>query len=485
MDVDFDLMLQNLNATATDDRKFGLNKFLEAMKTVYQFDIDETNSSSIRILFSNSIKVSELFAAIGRLLRDPDWRIRKDTFEILISIITKDILKDRLDFYISGIMKHLIKCLSDSIMTVRKSATQCLHEYLNKSSDFEQCMRDFVEYGLSGSIDITQRQDNNQALQVVLTPNFAGHDFTELIAGVVNQLNIVGSDDRKIESIVLSVLRSLRKLVGDERFVGYRINLPASVSSLYAARCASSVESVSSVSIAQNTEQSIATSPFSSATTATPTTATATTNFPSKRLPSLSAQSNEAVHFGFIPRSVMDDIGRDRKLEAIEEIHSRFQAIGEREMRAMLPQLGELLTLVRRLMEDKYLVVVTAFKLLIDVVNSVPTSAANSHLEALMQLLRVVLAQNSGGDAIIQKYTMAYAMALFQKCDTDELLTALCDGQFMMDARQATVRQTSIDIVISALLLFPSTKFDLDFLCGKVAQRLMDRKIKVRCWMVD
>lgn len=479
--ADLELMLQNLNSTATDERKFGLQKFLEALKNFYQFDTihdskPPNGSSLIRILFSNQLQLGELFAAISRLLRDPDWKIRKDSLEILIAIITKDILQDRFDQYFSTISKHLIKCVSDNIMTVRKSATQCFHEYLRRSSNFDHCLKDFIEFGLRAPMELSQRQDNNHALQVVLTANFAGHNFAELMVAVIHQLDHGdGDSDERLVAIVVSVLRSLHKLIGDERFVEYRLNLPANTAALYK-RCSSAVEpSVGHSDESIDRERFATKKSFAPLTMAT------------------AVAANESVVCGFIPRSLIDDIEHDRKLEAIEQIHNLFRwahagAVGggggDKEIRTIVPHLGELLQLIQRLMEeDNYLVMVTAFKLLIDVVHCVPATAVDAHLAELLRLLRLVMVHNAAGggaDAIIQKYTMAYAMALFQRADTGDLLARMCGGQFMMDARQAAVRQGAIDVVISALLLFPSTKFDLDFLCGKVVQRLMDRKQKVK-----
>lgn len=437
------------------------NKRVEALEQL-RSTIRRTNGG--RLPYRDPLSI---FEGLRIALTDTNWDVRHKCIQLINDLIPQ--VGDSLDACMAVILDKLIPNIGDSKITVRRSVIQTLHVYMRHTSKVQGLFRAIVQHGLEND-DPKVRSETVVFLPMLFTPNFAKENFFDIIQSLVKKLLDTSVEDNQRDQS-LTTLNKIRHLVGERDFNNYLHKLSVPLRKYY---CQLTGTELSSAADVYPSVTPINHVPFSTARSDANAISTSTSVPNTNR-----AQYVESYEFGFIPVHVMADINDQdnfkNRAKGVEELRSRLQDMSSADVTyTLLPHMMPFISFLNNLLDDSNFKITTVtLEILCTLVEKL-----GQNVRQYLKPLSNALAKRMGDNKIVVRQSvMKVAMKMMQSYSAKPVLSVICEN---LQHKNSRVRQETINIVIAALLKFPSYDFDLPKICHVMAPTLTDSKRQVR-----
>ena len=388
-----------------------------------------------------------LYQGLDCTLTDSNWDVRRQCILLISEYIP--LLRVDVDACMSLVLPRLITSIGDGRIVIRRGVIQTLHTYMKYTNDMPSLMRYYVTNGLEHP-DARVRKESTVSLPLLITTDFASEDFSELIVSLCKKL-VDRNEDENIQQLALVALNKLRGSTGDAKFKAYLMKLNPQLRDYY---CQLADFQLEPDVTAQVTMQ----------------------QFYNHAAPvSRSSSQHPELHYGFVPPHVMaslsDENFRNRG-HAVEQLKMSIE--GLHTVAPLMPHIGDFINMLNDLLEDNNFKIITVTLDIMGILVEKTSHEIRPHLKPVIQTLTKRMGDNKN---VIRQAITRVIIQLMQILGPKLVLLLLCDN---LSHRSPRVRTEAINIIINALLTFPSYEFDLPSLCSSMAYCLLDSKRSVR-----
>jgi len=435
-----------------------------------------------KLPFSN---LQPVFRGLGLALTDSNWDVRLKCIQVINEVIPQ--FGEGLDSCMSEVMGKLIPNIGESKITVRRAVIQTLHVYMKCTSHVPSLLRAIVHYGLEND-DPRIRRESIVALPMLFTPEFARENFFEITHSLAKKL--LDTSDDNLRDCSLTTLEKIRTLVGEREFVTYLHKLSAPLRRYYFQLTGQNeAENMPDTSAHSTPRQA----PFSKATKGNGSGSgqqqqqqQQQQQFQQQQFqqqqqnqPIFQAQYVDTYEFGIIPSHVMSQINDQEnfKLRAkgVEELRNIMYDLNEDDVQSnLMPHMISFISFLNNLLDDSNFKITTVTLEILRIL----VEKLGKNVKQFLKPLSTTLAKRMGDNKIVvRQAVMKVAMKMMQSYTAKPVLSVICEN---LQHKNSKVRQETLNIIIAAMLTFPSYAFDLPAVCRMVAPTLTDVKRQVR-----
>ncbi|XP_021373812.1 TOG array regulator of axonemal microtubules protein 1-like isoform X3 [Mizuhopecten yessoensis] len=406
-----------------------------------------------------------IFNGLSLSLADSNWDVRLKCIQLINEVIPQ--FGDDLDVCMSRILGKLIPNIGESKITVRRAVIQTLHVYMKHTNKVQGLLRAIVQHGLENT-DPRVIKETVVALPMLFTPDFKRENFYEITQSLAKKLLDNASVGDNLRDCALMTMDKIKNLVGEREFGIYIQKLSTPLKRYYCQLTGMELESdpiLSQAPTPRNSKQNA----FSK---------------PSKpdngnQLNTGRQQNVETYEFGIIPSHVMKSINDQEnfklRAQGVEELKSIVRELSSSDVTGNLhPHMMPFISFLNNLMDDSNFKITTVT---LEILNSL-VEKLGVNVKQFLRPLSNILAKRMGDNKIVvRQAVMRVATKMMQSYQAKPVLSVLCEN---LQHRNSRIRQETLNIVIAALLTFPSYDFDLPKICQVVAPILTDSKRQVR-----
>ena len=411
--------------------------------------------------------LQSIFRGLGLALTDSNWDVRLKTIQLINEVIPQ--FGDGLDSCMSEIMGKLIPNIGESKITVRRAVIQTLHVYMKCTQHVPSLLRSIVNYGLEND-DPRVRKESIVALPMLFTPEFAKENFFEVTQSLAKKLLDQSVEDN-LRDCSLMTLDKIRMLVGDREFNNYLHKLSAPLRRYYYQLTGQEQPDIGDISTRSGISNAQSKNALFSKGRVNGTTDSHHSNSV--------AQYVDTYEFGIIPSHVMDQISDQEnfKLRAkgVEELKNIMLDLQEPTIQTnLMPHMMSFISFLNNLLDDSNFKITTVtLEILCLLVEKL-----GKNVKQFLKPLSSTLTKRMGDNKIVvRQAVMKVATRMMHSYSPKAVLSVICEN---LRHKNSKVRQETLNIIISALLQFPSYAFDLASVCKMVAPTLTDPKRQVR-----
>eukprot|EP00057_Strongylocentrotus_purpuratus_P020719 XP_011675193.1 PREDICTED: protein FAM179B isoform X1 [Strongylocentrotus purpuratus] len=400
-----------------------------------------------------------LFKGLALVMRDQEKNVRLKCIQFIMDLVP--ILKQELDACMMLIMLDLISSFSDAKVSIRKAAVQTLHMYMKHTTNIEQIFNSIVKYGLENE-DPKIRAETAVSIPVLLTGEFANTDLSIVTRALARKF----TDDTDLMVTAGVSLDRICSLVGEASFNSYIDSLPARIKSGYCKRTGRPDPSPRIPSEGYSTSGSL---DWNSNRTTEP-----------KNVPADERRSrpkpNVEKQFGIVPQDVLDQLSdqehwteRASGVQELKEIVVELKDISQ-----LTPHMINFISFLCNLLDDSnFKVSLHTLEIFQELVLKF-----NQNIKPFVRHIVNALSKRLGDNkTVIRQANMKVMMQLMQSVGPKPVVHVVSE---LKNQRKSGVREEALNIVIAALLTFPSYDFDLPVICRTLSQCLNDQKRRVR-----
>ena len=428
-----------------------------------------------KLPFSNQ---QSIFRGLGLALSDSNWDVRLKCIQLINEVIPQ--FGDGLDSCMSEVMGKLIPNIGESKITVRRAVIQTLHVYMKCTNHVPSLLRAIVHFGLEND-DTRVRKESIVALPMLFTPEFARENFFEITQSLAKKLLDTTIEDN-LRDCSLMTLEKIKALVGDREFNNYLHKLSPPLRRYYFQLTGQSdgdhVDSPvkGNVGNGSSTYSTPRQAPFSKATRVNGS-MNSVQQQPQQHMHQ--AQYVDSYEFGIIPSHVMSQINDQEnfKLRAkgVEELRNIMYDLSENDVQNnLMPHMISFISFLNNLLDDSNFKITTVTLEILCIL----VEKLGKNVKQYLKPLSLTLAKRMGDNKIVvRQAVMKVAIKMMQSHSAKPVLSVICEN---LQHKNSKVRQETLNIIIAALLTFPSYAFDLPGVCKMVAPTLTDGKRQVR-----
>ncbi|XP_046559851.1 TOG array regulator of axonemal microtubules protein 1-like isoform X2 [Haliotis rubra] len=191
------------------------------------------------------------------------------------------------------------------------------------------------------------------------------------------------------------------------------------------------------------------------------------------------AQYMDSLHFGIIPSHVMNHINDQEnfrtRAQAVEELKSIVKGLEDYELaEVLMPEMAPFINFLSQLLDDSnFKITSVTLEILFLLVEKLRKNVKH-FLKPLISALAKRMCDNK---AVARQAVMKVAIKMMQIYAPKPVLQMIAEN---LKHKNSRVRQETINVIIAALLTFPSYDFDLPSICQVVGPTLTDGKRQVR-----
>lgn len=398
-----------------------------------------------RLPFNNK---KRLFTGLALALNDSNWDVRHRCTSFIREAIPQ--LNSELDDCMAVVLPQLVCNIGDGKLTVRRDAIHTVHMYMQHSENMPQIFRALILHGIENP-DSRARREIITGLPLLLTEEFVAEDFSEIVQALGKRLIDSAAMDQGAQQLLLTCMDKIHVLVGEETFENYIDQLTLPVRQYYTKLVSQRDHSDGDFSDLDDDPIPVA---------------------PKVYLPT------EELAFGFISSDIMAQLTDEgdvrNQLEGLDNLKKLF-AKNDFTISSDADHSGFVMFLVN-LLDDSN----TNYKVVsstLDVIGLLVGKLGNGttpYLKTIMDALNKRMADNK---VAIKPAIMKVLIKLMQALTAKNVLKHLLPN---LQSKFHRVRLETLNVIIAALLTFPSYDFDMNALCNEVTLTLMDAKKLVR-----
>ncbi|XP_063864495.1 uncharacterized protein LOC135102849 isoform X3 [Scylla paramamosain] len=387
------------------------------------------------------------FEEVHKLLADEVWQIRNEATLLILDLLPY--LGPDLDACMAIVLPHLVPNLGDSRQLLRRSSLRLLKAYAAISRDPEGLVDDIITYGVSHRSRRMVAQVMVSLEHLLREEILRGVDLAPLARALLAKLH-----DAELQPAALLPLLALRGLVGDTTFTTYLSHLSAD-----------SREKLDRLVVEgeppPDDDMDVV---------------VVSRSFPRRSTPRPVALPDK--EYGVVDAATMNKIRHSEdwktRADGCEELRGVVK--GLEDPAPLLPHLPHFLQLLDSLFDDNNfrisLTVLDIFRLLLDLLDKATL------LDHLRQLVHAVRKHVGDSKVVVRIENMRVFRRLLQAASPAAVVPILCDA--LSSHRSSRVREDSLNLIIYALMTFPSYEFDLRRLAERVSVSIADPKRRVR-----
>lgn len=433
---------------------------------------DESFNNRVEILEQLLIKVRRsggklpyrdpkaIFNGLAQALKDSNWDVRLKCIQLINEVIPQ--FGDDLDPCMSVVLGKLIPNIGESKITVRRAVIQTLHVYMKHTRRVQGLLKAIVQYGLDNN-DSRIEKETIIALPMLFTPEFGRENFFDITQSLARKL-LNSSLEDNIRENVLTTMEKIRNLVGEREFTSYIQKLAVPLRRYYCQLTNSDLEPFQDGYTSGSTTPRNS-KPFSKAT----------------QMPNSSrAQYVESYEFGIIPSHVMNQINDQEnfklRAQGVEELKRIVGDLQHQDITGnLLPHMMPFISFLNNLLDDNYFKTTTVTLEILEIL----VEKLGQNVKQFLKPLSSTISKRMGDNKIVvRQAVMKVAIKMMQSYQAKPVLSVILDNN--LTHKNSRVRQETINILIAALLTFPSYDFDLPKICKVIAPLLTDSKRQVR-----
>ncbi|KAK3093087.1 hypothetical protein FSP39_010926 [Pinctada imbricata] len=408
-----------------------------------------------------------IFNGLALALSDSNWDVRLKCIQLINEVIPQ--FGDDLDSCMAVTLGKLISNIGESKITVRRAVIQTLHVYMKYTKNVQLLLRAIVQHGLEND-DQRVRKETVVSLPMLFTPEFQRENFFEITQSLAKKLNDHSVEDN-IRECALTTLDKIKNLVGDREFTGYVMKLSTPLRRYYCELTGLDMGPPMSdgYSSGPNTPRNM--KPFSKA--------SKQDNFGPPNTSRSSANYVDSFEFGIIPSQVMKQIGdQDNfklRAQGVEELKSIIRELQTSDIsNSLMPNMLAFISFLNNLLDDSNFKITTVTLEILNIL----VEKLGQNVKQFLKPLSSTLAKRMGDNKIVvRQAVMRVAIKMMQSYQPKAVIAVIFDHIHHKNSR---VRLDTVNIIIAALLTFPSYDFDLPRICQVIAPALCDGKRQVR-----
>ncbi|XP_071081416.1 TOG array regulator of axonemal microtubules protein 1-like isoform X3 [Haliotis cracherodii] len=426
-----------------------------------------------------------IYKGLAQALSDTSWEIRLKCIQLLNEVIPH--AKEDLDHFMAPVIHKLIPNIGDTKVTVKRAVIQTLHVYMKYTHDVPALLRGIVRIGLE-SDDSKVRKETVSALPVILTKEFAHENFFHVIQSLAKKL-LDSSVEDNLQDSSLFTLGKIEALVGEREFSNYLQKLSSPLRNYYLKLSGKQANGFSETPTptprqgpnpVHSNRRSVQAYPEPELNYEIPYRG----NMPFGNLngsiqQERHAQYMDSLHFGIIPSHVMNHINDQEnfrtRAQAVEELKSIVNGLEDYELaEVLMPEMAPFINFLSQLLDDSnFKITSVTLEILFLLVEKLRKNVKH-FLKPLISALAKRMCDNK---AVARQAVMKVAIKMMQSYAPKPVLQMIAEN---LKHRNSRVRQETINVIIAALLTFPSYDFDLPSICQVVGPTLTDGKRQVR-----
>ncbi|XP_036367460.1 TOG array regulator of axonemal microtubules protein 1-like isoform X3 [Octopus sinensis] len=416
-----------------------------------------------------------IFRGLDVVLVDVAWEVRLKCLHLIVDLIPQ--LGFNIDSCMFLILKNLILAFADIKKPVRRTSIQAMHLYMKYTNNFEELSKAIVLYGLENSNDHIKKEWVF-ALPILFTKDLSGRNVFPYVQSLTK---IVSQDyNDNLQELAMLALQTISELVGLNKFKSYLHRLPEDIRLSYLRELLPEDRELYS-DLNDSQEYSLAQPIFHT---------NQQRQFPYQQPHPQNSnyqdgQQTEIFHsddngFGVFPQQIIAQIlrledGYRLRAPAVERVKGILHSLSRQKIfYKMGPHMLQFIYFVDNLLDDSNFKITTIALEILSILVEKLEQDAQHFLKHLVSTLARRLGNNK---IVIRQGIMKVTIKLMQNATPKLVLGVMLDN---LRHKNSRVRQDMINILIAALLTFPSYEFDLYALCKEIVPLLTDSKRNVR-----
>ncbi|XP_062617825.1 TOG array regulator of axonemal microtubules protein 1-like isoform X2 [Saccostrea cucullata] len=411
-----------------------------------------------------------IFNGLSLALSDTNWDVRLKCIQLINEVIPQ--FGDDLDTCMNVILGKLIPNIGESKITVRRAVIQTLHVYMKYTNNVQVLLKAIVQHGLENG-DPRVRKETVISLPMLFTPEFQRENFFEITQSLAKKL-LDNSVEDNIRECALTTMDKIKNLVGEREFGVYIQKLSTPLRRYYCQLTGMEVDFSEGYSSTASTPRN-SKPPFSKSPKVVDQSPPMMNGPPNTSR----AQYVDSFEFGIIPSHVMKQIGDQEnfklRAQGVEELKNLVKDLQSTDVTSnLLPHMMPFISFLSNLLDDSNFKITTVTLEILNIL----VEKLGQNVKQYLKPLSSTLAKRMGDNKIVvRQAVMRVAIKMMQSYQPKPVLTVIFDNIHHKNSR---VRLDTVNIIIAALLTFPSYDFDLPRICQVVAPALCDNKRQVR-----
>ena len=379
--------------------------------------------------FRNPVRI---FQGLSMVLDDSNWDNRLQCI-ILISSLIKNC--SDVETCMSIVLPKIIYHFGDNKPAIKRAVVQTVHVYMKAVHNVQPIFNAMIQFGLDSN-NYFVKKGTIVNLPMLLTPEFAKEDYSNIVLSLSKKLlESSPSPEENLRQSVLLSMNKIRELVGEETFTEYLQGLSAPLRKFYHRIVGSDAEN----------EQAKPSNPM-------------------------------GYQFGVVPSHIIQNL-RDHsdyrsRTRAVEELKGILQNLTD--SNALVPYTREFVYFLSELLDDNNFRITTVT---LEIMGVLVQKLQLDIKPVLEQLIHALSKRMEDNKKAVHLALTSVVIQLMHVLSSKPVLKVLCEN---LRHRHSRVRQETLNLVIAALLTFPSCDFDLAWLCKAIAPTLVDQKRLVR-----
>ncbi|XP_075252876.1 TOG array regulator of axonemal microtubules protein 1-like isoform X2 [Convolutriloba macropyga] len=455
-EVEHQLIVSRLSERTSSSRIEGLELLRDHLKR---------NNGILRFKDKESI-----FKGLSLSLEDTSWKIRHLTIELLRDMIPK--FGDELDDLYAPMLPQLIENIGDNKVEIRKDVVQTLHTYMRNSLNVGFLLQLYLEFGLQSEDEKVQKESIIN-LPLLMSAEFANEDLFEISQTLLGK--IPGHDEPRS---IWRCIDRLKMVVGEERFESYVSHMNRDMQTIYQQKPYATPNSTSQATPSETPPVQTPHSTLTARELAAKLTAASKNDLDNSNMfHSSGKNSSRWLEFGIVKPDVMIKLtNRDDwqlRLHGIEDLKTDVTQLSD--ISNLKPDLVEFIAFLCRFLTDEvnFKITMSTLEIFVVLIKKLGTLSCE-----YVEPLTAALSHRLGDSKIVirQLNSRAFRELMYTATPMPVLEQILpC-----LKHRNSRVREETVNVIISALLTFPTTDFDFTTLCDTIAPCLADPKRRVR-----
>ena len=375
-----------------------------------------------------------IFQGLCLVLDDSNWDNRLQCI-ILISSLIKNC--NNVETCMSVVLPKIIYHFGDNKPAIKRAVVQTVHVYMKAVSDVQPIFNAMIQFGLDSN-NYFVKKGTIVNLPMLLTPEFCNEDYSSIVLSLTKKLlESTPSAEENLKQSVLLSMNKIRELVGENTFTVYLQGLSQPLRKFYYRIIGNEKE--------KSGEQK-------------------------------GLLNSTGYQFGVVPSHIIQNLNEHSdyrsRTRAVEELKGILHNLTD--SNALLPYTKDFIDFLSELLDDNNFRITTVT---LEIMGILVQKLQLDIRPILEQLIHALSKRMEDNKKAVHQALMKVVIQLMHVLSSKPVLKVLCEN---LKNRHSRVRQETLNLVIAALLTFPSCDFDLAWLCKAIAPTLVDQKRLVR-----